>query len=107
MFLVYINNFCVFSYDIISPLGGICDKQVFAELLTILSNGSVDTTASDDKYVNITTYTSSFYYFLCFAVDLCILESLKCLMTFGSIETLTPLTPCYCGCLFYVFFMYM
>ena len=28
---IYVNNCCIVSFDVIRPLGGICDKQVLTE----------------------------------------------------------------------------
>ena len=93
----YAYNFYTVSFDVIRPLGGLCDKQGFTKFLTILPNCSVGVTVAVDKYVNSSIYFLGFYDFLWFTLDLYILGSLKCLMTSGgikSIETTNSLFLC-------------
>ena len=61
---IYENNCCIVSFDVIRPLGGICDKQVFTESLTILPNCFAGATVAVDKYVTSSIYILVFMTFL-------------------------------------------
>ena len=69
-------------------MGGICDNQVFTELLTILPNCSVGVTVAVDKYVISSIYIFSFYDLLCFTLALYILGPLSCLIKLESIKSI-------------------
>ena len=71
----YAYNFYTVSFDVIRPLGGLCDKQGFTKFLTILPNCSVGITIAVDKFVSSSIYFFGFYDFLWFTLDLYILVS--------------------------------
>ena len=54
----YVYNFYIISFDLIRPLGELCDKKGFTKFLTFLPNCSVGVTVAVDKHVN-----SSIYFF--------------------------------------------
>ena len=56
----YVSNFCIVSFDVITPLQGLCDKQGFTKFLTILPYCSVGVTVVLDKYVNNSVYFFGF-----------------------------------------------
>ena len=84
---VYVNNRCIVWFDVIKPLGGIRNKHVFTESLTILLNCSVGATVAVDKYVNRSIYIFGFHDFSCF-IFAYILGTLKCLITSESIKSI-------------------
>ena len=102
----YVNNFCIVSFDVIRTLQGICDKQGFAEFLTILPNYPVGGTAAVDKYVNSAIYIFGFYDFLWFTLDLHILGSLKYLMTSGSIKSIESINSLFLWVPFLILFFF-
>ena len=57
---IYVNN-CVVLFDVIKPLRGIYDKQIFTEYLALLTNCSVNVTVAVDKYVNSSIYNLVLY----------------------------------------------
>lgn len=81
----YVNKFCLIWFDVIRPLRGICDGQLFIKSLTLLPNCSVGVSVAADRYVNSSIYIFRFYDFLCFTLDLYIPGPLKWLTASGSI----------------------
>ena len=79
--------FGIVSSDVIRPIQGLREKQVFIKFLTILPNCSVGVTVIVAKFVNSSIYFFVFFYFLCFTLDLYILGLLECLMISGSIKS--------------------
>ena len=80
--------FGIVSSDVIRPIQGLREKQVFIKFLTNLPNRSVGVTVIVAKFVNSSIYFFGFFfYFLCFTLDLCILGLLECLMISGSIKS--------------------
>ena len=79
--------FGIVSSDVIRPIQGLREKQVFIKFLTILPNCSVGVTVIVAKFVNSSIYFFVFFYFLCFTLDLYILVLLECLMISGSIKS--------------------
>ena len=79
--------FGIVSSDVIRPIQGLREKQVFIKFLTILPNCSVGVTVIVAKFVNSSIYFFLFFYFLCFTLDLYILGLLECLMISGSIKS--------------------
>ena len=79
--------FGIVSSDVIRPIQGLREKQVFIKFLTILPNCSVGVTVIVAKFVNSSIYFFDFFYFLCFTLDLYILGLLECLMISGSIKS--------------------
>ena len=84
---IHVNNCWIVWFDVIRPLGGIRNKQVFTAPLTILPNCSVGATVAVDKYVNRIIYIFGFHDFLCF-IFAYILGTLKCFITSGSIKSI-------------------
>ena len=79
--------FGIVSSDVIRPIQGLREKQVFIKFLTILPNCSVGVTVIVANFVNSSIYFFVFFYFLCFTSDLYILGLLECLMISGSIKS--------------------
>ena len=79
--------FGIVSSDVIRPIQGLREKQVFIKFLTILPNCSVGVTVIVAKFVNSSICFFVFFYFLCFTLDLYILGLLECLMISGSIKS--------------------
>ena len=79
--------FGIVSSDVVRPIQGLREKQVFIKFLTILPNCSVGVTVIVAKFVNSSIYFFVFFYFLCFTLDLYILGLLECLMISGSIKS--------------------
>ena len=79
--------FGIVSSDVIRPIQGLREKEVFIKFLTILPNCSVGVTVIVAKFVNSSIYFFVFFYFLCFTLDLYILGLLECLMISGSIKS--------------------
>ena len=79
--------FGIVSSDVIRPIQGLREKQVFIKFLTILPNCSVGVTVIVAKFVNSSIYFFVFFYFLCFTFYLYILGLLECLMISGSIKS--------------------
>ena len=68
---------------------------------------SVGVTVAVSKYVNGSIYFFGFYDFLWFTLDLHILEPLKCLMAYGSINIIETTNPLFLWIPFLILFFHV
>ena len=97
---IRVNNCCIVSFDVIRPMGGICDKQVFTEFLTILPNCFTGANAAVDEYVNSSIYILVFMTFFMLYVRLVHSWAFESSSIKEVLKALISPILCFCGCLF-------